>query len=201
MVMLFIIFIFRSNESCYSFNTVQQPSSQSPFDSSLNSPAVNVQNALSPVKRRSDLSERRVNHNLSNNSSLSNALGAPPPPPPPPENSSSQNSAQHSQTFGIDPLQFNHSYNNQSKQELNTSNPPPGFDHRGNIPFNHVQNNSTRYANYGSAASYPSPGYYPGSHFNNGIQANNGGVEGQINAPYGNNQLFPNQNQRPRFWR
>ena len=201
MIMLFIIIIFRLNESCYSSNTGQQPSSQPPFGSLLNSPAANAHNALSPGKSRSDLSERRVNHNLSNNSSLSNALGAPPPPPPPPENSSSQNSTQHSQNLEIDPSHFNHSYDNQSRQNLNTSNPPPGFDHRGNIPFNHVQNNSTRYPNYGSAASHPSArGYYPGFHFN-GIQANNGGVEGQINAPYGNHQMFPNQNQRPRFWR
>merc|ERR1711937_306477 len=76
----------RSNEDHFSSEAVQLHSSQDPMNT-LNCSRVNIfDTSLSSETRVPDPLERKVNKNSRNNSSLSNALGAPPPPPPPPEN-------------------------------------------------------------------------------------------------------------------
>jgi len=159
-------------------------------------------NALNLALQRSE-----TNQTTRNSSSLSNALGAPPPPPPPPENSISCNFAQQSQQFGGTTSYPNQRTSNTAMADVNdaTSNQ---FEHRGNMHINAVPNNSG-YSNYGAMSTtlpnfstrYPTQrGYNPGTRFNSGIRANTGNTGNQDPSHYGNNQRFPNQFHRPRFW-
>ena len=156
-------------------------------------------NVLNSALQRSEINQ--INRN---SSSLSNALGAPPPPPPPPENSVSYNFAQQSQQLGGTTSYPNQRTSNPAMADVNnaTSNQ---FEHRGNMHLNALSNNSG-YSNYGAMSTnlanpsirYPTQrGYNPGTRFNSGNRANTGN---QDPSHYGNNQRFPNQFHRPRFW-
>ena len=157
----------------------------------------------------SDLKETGIINNSKNNSRLSSALGAPPPPPPPIENNLSQGSMPQLHGFGGDVSQTNPPVHNQTIPEVYPAH-SHGLEQRTNIPFDNMQNNPGGFVNYRTTAprwvgppsgGYPTGrGYHHGVRFNNGIRADVAFNDGHMAAPYGNHQMPPNQNQRPRFW-
>ena len=186
------------------------PASHTPTISNIDSYHANVLNtSISSQGNNSDLKETGPINNSKNNSRLSSALGAPPPPPPPLENNLSQGSIPQSQASGRDVSQTNPPIYNQTMAEVYPSH-PSGFEQSTNNPFDNVQNNPAGFANYRTtspswvgptSAGYPTGrGHYHGAQFNNGIRGNVGSIDGHIATPYGNNQMLPYPNQRPRFW-
>ena len=157
-----------------------------------------------------------ISQNSVNNTSLSSALVAPPPPPPPPEDSSQAPVA--SQLVQGPDGNFSHATPPFYNHPMAEMNPPqswgPGYGPGGNNQYaNNMQNNFGRsgFRNFASTSSgwigAGSTSYPPGGvNYNGGYNGAVGVNPGPMGAPntsrqYGNNQMFPNQDQGPpRYW-
>ena len=200
-------------------NSASNPTSGATIDISTNSdPGLQLSSNQDQLNKGNfeKIKGNGSSQNSGNNTSLSSALVAPPPPPPPPEDS--LNGPGPSQLVQGPDGNFSHATPPFYNHPMAEMNPPQSWDpgyvpERNNQYTNNMQHNpgTSGYRNFGNtpsewmgagSTSFPHGGVNYSGAYNGAVGVNPAAMGGpNIPRPYGNNQMFPNQNQGPpRYW-